>query len=92
MSLYHYTSDAIPPPVLTESKMAAALSLSLLGSFQTILDGRPVTAFGTDKAPALLAYLAVEAGRLHRCDALAGMLWPESSQARAPGLGALSFE
>ncbi|MEJ2210981.1 MAG: BTAD domain-containing putative transcriptional regulator [Anaerolineae bacterium] len=42
-----------------------------------------MTAFGTDKARALLAYLAVEADRPHRRDALAGMLWPESPQARA---------
>ena len=63
--------------------MAAALSLSLLGSFAAILDGQPVTAFGTDKARALLAYLAVEADRAHRRDALAGLFWPESPQDRA---------
>jgi predicted ATPase/DNA-binding SARP family transcriptional activator/Tfp pilus assembly protein PilF len=61
----------------------AHLSISLLGSFQATLDGRPVTDFGTDKAHALLAYLAVEAGRPHRRDALAGLLWAESPQAKA---------
>jgi DNA-binding SARP family transcriptional activator/predicted ATPase len=61
----------------------AHLSISLLGSFQATLDGRPVTGFGTDKARALLAYLAVEANRPHRRDALAGLLWANSPQANA---------
>lgn len=61
----------------------AHLSISLLGSFQVTLDGRPVTDFGTDKARALLAYLAVEAHRPHRRDALAGLLWATSPQAKA---------
>lgn len=59
------------------------LSISLLGSFQTVLDGRPVTNFGTDKARALLAYLAVEADRPHRRDALTGLLWARQPQALA---------
>jgi predicted ATPase/DNA-binding SARP family transcriptional activator/Tfp pilus assembly protein PilF len=61
----------------------AHLSISLLGSFQATLDGRPVTDFGTDKTRALLAYLAVEANRPHRRDALAGLLWAEDPQPRA---------
>lgn len=52
------------------------LSLSLLGSFQVTLDGEPVTGFESDRVRALLAYLAVEADRPHRRDALAGLLWP----------------
>jgi DNA-binding SARP family transcriptional activator/tetratricopeptide (TPR) repeat protein len=59
------------------------LSLSFLGGFQVMLDGQPVTAFGTDKVRALLAYLAVEAGRAHRRTGLAGMFWPELSDERA---------
>jgi predicted ATPase/DNA-binding SARP family transcriptional activator/Tfp pilus assembly protein PilF len=61
----------------------AHLSISLLGSFQVTLDGQPVTSFGTDKARALLAYLAVEAHRPHRRDVLAGLLWATSPQPRA---------
>jgi DNA-binding SARP family transcriptional activator len=55
----------------------AHLSLSLLGSFQATLDGEPVTGFKSRKVRALLAYLAVEADRPHRREALAGLLWPD---------------
>ena len=53
------------------------LSISLLGPFQVTLDGQPVTSFKSDKVRALLAYLTVEAGRPHRRESLAGLLWPE---------------
>ena len=55
----------------------ARLSLSLLGPFQAMLDGKPIVAFESNKVRALLAYLAVEAGRPHPREALAGLLWPE---------------
>ena len=45
------------------------LSLSLLGPFQVMLDGQPVTGFKSNKARALLAYLAVEADRTLFLDA-----------------------
>ena len=54
----------------------ARLCISLLGSFQVTLDGKPVT-FSYDKVRALLAYLAVESDRPHRRETLAGMLWHE---------------
>ena len=59
------------------------LTLSLLGSFQATLDGQAVTGFESDKARALLAYLAVEYDRPHAREKLAGLLWPESSEAAA---------
>lgn len=55
----------------------AHLSLRVLGSLQVLIDGVPVTSFESDKARALLAYLAVEAGHSHRRDTLIGLLWPD---------------
>ena len=57
----------------------ARLVLDFLGGFQVVLDGHPVTEFKSNKVRALLAYLAVEADRPHRREALAGLLWPERS-------------
>ena len=63
----------------------ARLSLFLLGGFEARLDEIPILGLKTDKARALLAYLAVEQARPHRRQALAGLLWPGylESSARA---------
>ena len=53
------------------------LSLKLLGAFQAAIDGQPVDDFISDKVRALLAYLAVEAGKPHRRESLAALLWAE---------------
>ena len=55
----------------------ARLSIRLLGQFLVALDGKSITGFSTNKARALLAYLAVEADRAHHRQALAGLLWPD---------------
>ena len=55
----------------------AKLSISLLGSFQAALDGKPITGFKSNKVRALLAYLTVEADKPHRRETLAGLLWPD---------------
>ncbi len=52
------------------------LCLHLLGTFRVRLDDQPVSGFRTQKARALLAYLAVEA-RPHARDHLAGLFWAE---------------
>jgi len=59
------------------------LAISLLGAFQVnVGDGREI-AFESDKSRALLAYLAVEAGRPHRREVLAELLWPDRPEAVA---------
>jgi predicted ATPase/DNA-binding SARP family transcriptional activator len=59
------------------------LALSFLGGFGVTLDGQPLAAFGTNKARALLAYLAVESARPHLRAALAQLLWPDAPAERA---------
>ncbi len=54
----------------------ARLLLSFLGPTQVTLDGQPVTTFESARVRALLAYLAVEAGRAHPRETLTGLLWP----------------
>jgi DNA-binding SARP family transcriptional activator/class 3 adenylate cyclase len=57
--------------------------ICLLGSFLATLDGEPVSQFGSDTARALLAYLALHPGTPLRRDTLAGLLWPEQTDAEA---------
>ena len=59
------------------------LVVRLLGGFRVELDGQAVYSFETDKARALLAYLAVEAGRPHRRESLSSLLWPDRPDAVA---------
>jgi predicted ATPase/DNA-binding SARP family transcriptional activator len=61
---------------LTEAAMPS-LSLRLLGTFQVLRDGAPITRFRGDKVRALLAYLATEADRPQARALLATLLWPE---------------
>lgn len=58
------------------------LSLCYLGAPQITRDNIPVTAFISNKVPALLAYLAVTR-RAHTRDKLAALLWGEMSDADA---------
>jgi DNA-binding SARP family transcriptional activator len=51
-----------------------ALSIWLLGPPQVRLDQELISNLRSDKALALLAYLAVESDRAHRREKLAGML------------------
>ncbi|WP_138473108.1 BTAD domain-containing putative transcriptional regulator [Poseidonocella sp. HB161398] len=60
----------------------ALVEIRLLGGFSASVTGTPVDLPG-QKERALLAFLAAEPGRLHRRERLAGLLWGESSEARA---------
>ena len=61
--------------------MTPRLTLRFLGSPQLYLDHEPITA-DRRKAVALLAYLAVEAGKQTR-DSLSALLWPDFDQSKA---------
>ena len=53
------------------------LSIKLLGGYTVLGDRTGEVALSTRKAQALLAYLALSAGRLHGRDRLAGLLWSD---------------
>jgi DNA-binding SARP family transcriptional activator len=59
------------------------LSLKLIGPFEALLDGQPVAGFQSNKVRGLLAFLAVESGRPHARETLAGLLWPHCSDVQA---------
>jgi predicted ATPase/DNA-binding SARP family transcriptional activator len=61
----------------------ANLRIWTLGDFRVELDGIPITHFVTDKVRALLAYLAVESGRAHTRQHLAGLLWSSQPEDKA---------
>lgn len=56
----------------------ARLAILSLGALHITLDDMPLTAFDSDKARALLVYLAVESHCEHRREFLAELFWPES--------------
>jgi DNA-binding SARP family transcriptional activator/predicted ATPase len=58
------------------------LTITLLGSPRVTLGDAVVRGFVSSKAAALLYYLAAT-GRSHTREALAGLLWPETSNAQA---------
>jgi len=59
------------------------LSIQLLGFFQVSLSDEPLTGFESDKARALMAFLASEPEQAHRRERLAGLLWPGSPEGTA---------
>ncbi|MFN8465634.1 MAG: tetratricopeptide repeat protein [Caldilineaceae bacterium] len=54
--------------------------LYLLGPFQALLAGQPITGFESNKTRALLAYLATENSLPHTREFMAELLWPERPQ------------
>ena len=58
----------------------AHLTLDVLGALQVALAKGVPARFESDKTRALLVYLAVEADRPHRREALVGLLWPDEPE------------
>lgn len=63
--------------------MNKGLRLTLLGSPQIWVGDQPLTGFATNKAQALLFYLAVTAGTPHPRDTIATLLWGEMADTQA---------
>jgi DNA-binding SARP family transcriptional activator len=61
----------------------ARLQLELLGGFSVRLDGGEACVLPTRKAQALLAYLALPAGRFHSREKLTALLWGDTAEAQA---------
>lgn len=59
------------------------LEIHLLGPFEVLSEGQPLTAFKSNKARALLAYLVCEVDRPHARGVLAGLFWPEYPENKA---------
>lgn len=59
--------------------------LLISGTFELTVGQESLINFGTDKAQALLAYLAVEAAHPQRRETLAALLWPDVSHSSALG-------
>jgi DNA-binding SARP family transcriptional activator len=62
-----------------EGGRSRELTIALCGGFHVTRAGEFVS-FATDRARALLAYLAVEVGHAHRREALAALFWPEAPE------------
>ena len=85
---YHYneydSDDHMAPRFTPETERPLPrLNISLFGTFNATLNEQVVRAFETEKARALLAYLAVEAARAQRREKLAGLLWPNLPEGHA---------
>ena len=59
------------------------LNLQFLGTFTVTRNGTPVTSFRSDKARALLAYLAIERDYPHARSTLCALLWPDMPETTA---------
>ena len=61
----------------------ARCAILLLGTMQFTLDGSPLQGLESAKVRTLLAYLVVESAQAHERERLAGLFWPEMSEAQA---------
>ena len=58
------------------------LEVKFLGQFIVLQDGKPIQ-IPTRNAQSLFAFLVLNAGKSHRRESLAGLLWPDSSEENA---------
>jgi DNA-binding SARP family transcriptional activator len=63
---------------MRETRLERSWRIELLGGLRVEGGGRVVTRFPTQKAAALLAYLAYHRDRPHPREVLAALLWPEA--------------
>jgi DNA-binding SARP family transcriptional activator/predicted ATPase len=63
--------------------MVEQLEIHLLGQFNLMYDGRPLTAFQADRPQALLAYLLLNRQAPQFRRHLAFLLWPDSAESQA---------
>lgn len=61
----------------------ATLRLHFLGPFQAVLNGRLLQKFRSDKSRALLAYLAMQDGRIVARETVTGLLWGDDTEQAA---------
>ncbi|MBN2148008.1 MAG: tetratricopeptide repeat protein [Anaerolineales bacterium] len=61
----------------------SGLRIACLGNAAILLGDQALGGLGSDKARALLIYLAVEAQRVHRREHLAGLLWSDQAEDKA---------
>jgi len=59
------------------------LCLKFFDTFSVAIDGNNITKFRSQKVKALLAYLAIEAGRVHQRDSLIHLLWSDQAPKQA---------
>jgi DNA-binding SARP family transcriptional activator len=79
--------DAAPVPATSEAVIADApagtsLSLRLLGSFDVQMRGQSIGKWPSRKARLVLAYLAIERGRMVAKDVLIDLFWPDAPPER----------
>src|SRR4051794_38564570 len=72
-----------PNSVTPSDGLAPALSLCLFGPFEVRVSGEPLPRLRSRKGQWLLALLALRAGAEVERAWLAGLLWPDSSEALA---------
>ncbi len=80
---FHVVFIVLEWVTLKQGLLMAAIYIQLLGMFRVTVDGEPITKFRSDKARALLAYVAAQGGRAHSRSALATLFWPEIPETKA---------